>query len=94
MALVALRLAECQFYQSRHRQALVALQPYLSGAKREAEARFFHLSATRGVGDHAAYVAAARALVSDFKSGAWTEETLNNLATVALYGGDPARAGP
>src|SRR5205085_2235084 len=79
--LVALRIAECQHYLGRHRQAVTALQPFLSGAKREAEARFFHLSATRALGDHAGYVAAARALVSDFKNGAWTEETLNNLAT-------------
>ena len=57
--LVALRIAECHHYLGRHRQAVAGLQPYLSGAKREAEARFFHLSSTRALGDHAAYVAAA-----------------------------------
>jgi soluble lytic murein transglycosylase len=91
--LVALRIAECHFYQGRHRQAMLALQPYLSGAKREAEARFFHLSATRGVGDHPAYVAAARALAADFKTGAWTEETLNNLATHYIVTDDDVAAG-
>jgi soluble lytic murein transglycosylase len=91
--LLALRLAECQFYQGRHRQALAGLQPYLSGAKREAEARFFHLSATRALGDHAAYVAAARALVTDVKTGAWTEETLNNLATHYIVTDDDVAAG-
>jgi soluble lytic murein transglycosylase len=79
--LVALRLAECDHYLGRHRQALAALRPYLSGAKREAEARFFHLTATRAAGDHAGYVAAARAFAKEFPTGAWTEETLNNLAT-------------
>ena len=91
--LVALRLAECQHYLGRHRQALAALQPYLSGAKREAEARFFHLTATRALGDHASYVAAAKALASDFKAGAWTEETLNNLATHYIVTNDDASAG-
>ena len=57
--LVALRIAECHHYLGRHRQAVAGLQPYLSGAKREAEARFFHLSSTRALGDHAGYVAAA-----------------------------------
>jgi soluble lytic murein transglycosylase len=91
--LVALRLAECHHYLGRHRQAVAALQPYLSGAKREAEARFFHLSSTRALGDHAGYVTEARALVSDFKTGAWTEETLNNLATHYIIGDDDATAG-
>jgi soluble lytic murein transglycosylase len=91
--IVALRLAECQYYLGRHRQALMALQPFLSDAKREAEARFFHLSATRGVGDHAAYVAAAQKLVADFGTSAWAEETLNNLATHYIVADDDASAG-
>ena len=91
--LVALRIAECDHYLGRLRQAVAGLQPYLSGAKREAEARFFHLSSTRALGDHAGYVAEARALVSDFKTGAWTEETLNNLATHYIVTDDDATAG-
>ena len=91
--LVALRIAECDHYLGRHRQAVAGLQPYLSGAKREAEARFFHLSSTRALGDHAAYVAAATALASDFKTGAWTEETLNNLATHYIVTNDDPTAG-
>jgi soluble lytic murein transglycosylase len=91
--LVALRIAECQHYLGRHRQAVAALQPYLSGAKREAEARFFHLTATRALGDHAGYVAAAKALATEFKTGAWTEETLNNLATHYIVTDDDPSAG-
>ena len=91
--LVALRIAECHHYLGRHRQAITGLQPYLSGAKREAEARFFHLTATRALGDHAGYVAAAKALVAEFKTGAWTEETLNNLATHYIVTDDDAAAG-
>jgi len=91
--LVALRIAECHHYLGRHRQATAALQPYLSGAKREAEARFFHLTATRALGDHGGYVAAAKALATDFKTGAWTEETLNNLATHYIVTDDDVTAG-
>ncbi len=91
--LVALRIAECHHYLGRYRQAIAALQPYLSGSKREAEARFFHLTATRALGDHAGYVAAATALATDFKTGAWTEETLNNLATHYIVTDDDATAG-
>jgi soluble lytic murein transglycosylase len=91
--LVALRVAECHYYLGRHRQAIAGLQPYVSSAKREAEARFFHLSALRAAGDHAGYVAAARALATDFKTGAWTEETLNNLATHFIVTNDDATAG-
>jgi soluble lytic murein transglycosylase len=91
--LVALRIAECHHYLGRHRQAVTALQPYLSGAKREAEARFFHLTATRALGDPAGYVAAAKALATDFKTGAWTEETLNNLATHYIVTDDDPTAG-
>jgi soluble lytic murein transglycosylase len=91
--LVALRIAECHHYLGRHRQAVAALQPYLSSAKREAEARFFHLTATRALGDHASYVAAAQALATEFKTGAWTEETLNNLATHYIVTDDDATAG-
>jgi len=91
--LVALRIAECHHYLGRHRQAMAALEPYVSGAKREAEARFFHFSSARALGDHAGYVAAASALALDFKTGAWTEETLNNLATHYIVTDDDATAG-
>src|SRR5918999_393896 len=78
--LVALRLAECDYHLGRHRAARDGLRPYLRDGSREAEARFFHLSATRGLGDRAAYVTLARGLVADHPTSSWSEETLNNLA--------------
>ena len=78
--LVGLRIAEAQFYLGRYRQAIDAARPFLNGS-RKAEARFFSLSATRGLGDHAAYVNEARRLVEQFPNDAWAEETLNNLGT-------------
>lgn len=90
--LVALRIAECQYYLGRHRLAIERLQPYVSGAKREDEARFFQLSALRGAGDQAAYVEAARKLVADAGTSTWVEETLNNLATHYIVADDDATA--
>jgi soluble lytic murein transglycosylase len=79
--LVALRIAECDYYLNRHRAARAALRPYLDDISREAEARFFHLTATRSLGDHDMYVTLARRLVADHPGSSWAEETLNNLAS-------------
>ena len=79
--LVALRLAECDFYLGRHRAAKDALRPYLKHASREAEARFFDLSATRALGDSDTYVALVRGLVADHSDSSWTEDALNSLAS-------------
>ena len=79
--MIALRLAECDYYLGRHRASRDALRPYLRDTSREAEARFFHLTATRGLGDSDVYVMLARQLVADFPDSSWAEETLNNLAS-------------
>ncbi len=78
---VPLRIAECHYYLGRYREALEGTRPYLNRAARRAEARFFHLSATRGLGDHSSYVTQARELREEFPESPWTEEALNNLAT-------------
>jgi soluble lytic murein transglycosylase len=79
--LVALRIAECDFYLKRHRDAREALRPYLDRASRKEEARFFYLSAVRELGAHDEYVSLTRALVNDFPASSWAEEALNNLGT-------------
>jgi soluble lytic murein transglycosylase len=89
--LVALRLAACDYRLGRHRAAREALQPLLTGP-REAEARYFHLSATRGLGDHDRYVSLVRALVADFPDSPWTEEALNDLAAHFIRQDDAAAA--
>ncbi len=78
--LVGLRIAEAQFYLGRYKQAIDSARPFLNGS-RKAEARFFSLSATRGLGDHESYVAEARRLVEQFPNDTWAEEALNNLGT-------------
>jgi soluble lytic murein transglycosylase len=90
--LVSLRLAECDYYLKRHRASRDALRPFLDDAKREAEARFFHLTATRALGDLDTYVALARGLVADFPQESWTQETLNNLASHYIILNEDAEA--
>jgi soluble lytic murein transglycosylase len=80
-ALVAIRIAECDYYLDRHRASRDALRPYLDGGPLETEARFFHLTATRALGDRDTYISLARQLVAEHPDSSWAEETLNNLAS-------------
>ena len=79
--LADLRIAESDFHLRNYAAAKNGVSPYLQKASRLAEARFFYLSAVRELGDHAQYLALARALISEFPESSWAEETLNNLAT-------------
>jgi soluble lytic murein transglycosylase len=90
--LIALRIAECDYYLDRFRASRDALTPFIDSASRKAEARFFYLTATRALGDHAAYVLEARALVDEFPDSSWALETLNNLASHYVIVNDDATA--
>jgi soluble lytic murein transglycosylase len=79
--LITLRLAECAYYLDRFSEARKLIQPYLEGSRREAEARFFHLTAVRGAGDSESFVSLSRGLVADHPDSEWAAETLNNLAS-------------
>jgi soluble lytic murein transglycosylase len=79
--LAGLRVAECDFYLQRWASARDGTRPYLEDASRKAEARFFHLSALRELGEHDAYEAQTAALVAEFPDSSWAEEALNNLGT-------------
>ena len=90
--LIALRLAECDYYLDRFRASRDALTPFLESASRKAEARFFYLIATRALGDTTAYEHEARALVDEFPDSSWALETLNNLASYYVIADDDAAA--
>jgi soluble lytic murein transglycosylase len=89
---VNLRIAACDHYLGRHRAAVDRLAPLLDRASRKAEARFFHLTALRAMGDLAGYEARARSLIAAFPDDSWTEEALNNLATHYIRANDDAAA--
>ena len=90
--LIALRLAECDYYLDRFRASRDALTPFLGSASRKAEARFFYLTNTRALGDKEAYVREARALVDEFPDSTWALDTLNNLASHYVVDDDDATA--
>jgi soluble lytic murein transglycosylase len=90
--LVALRLAESDYYLKRYRAAHDALEPWTKNASRRSEAMFFYLSATREMGARDEYVRLARELAAVTPGDSWTEETLNNLATHFIVTDDDAAA--
>jgi soluble lytic murein transglycosylase len=77
---VALRLAEVDYFQGRYGDARNALQPYLDNGARQAEARFFYLMALHGLRNYDTFEQLVRALKSDFPDSTWTEEAQNHLA--------------
>jgi len=79
--LVRLRVAECDYYLDRFRAARDGVQPFLKSNPREAEARFFYLTAVRALGDQSTYLDLARKFVAEYPDSPWSEETLNNLAS-------------
>jgi soluble lytic murein transglycosylase len=79
--LVALRVAESDYYMGSRRQAVEALRPMLDSESRGAEARYITLLAARALGDRAGYERQVRDLVKDYPSSPWSEEALNGLAT-------------
>jgi soluble lytic murein transglycosylase len=79
--LIALRLAQCDSNLNRRTQARTALAQLTARGEHRIEARYYHLMATRAVGDHAPYVKLARQLVADEPESPWAAETLHNLAS-------------
>ena len=78
---VALRIAECDFFLKRYGAARDGVQPFLDNASRRAEAKFFYLSALRALGDTDEATRLTRALVDEFPDSSWSSEALNNLGT-------------
>jgi soluble lytic murein transglycosylase len=78
---VTLHLAECDYHLGRHKAARDRLKTYLDDAPKDAEARYYSLSAARGMGDRSTYVSLSRALVKEFPDSQWAAETLDDLAS-------------
>jgi peptidoglycan lytic transglycosylase len=90
--IVQLRLAECDYFLKRARQARDGVKPYIEKAKRQGEALFFYAVAVRELGDQAEYLRVVRRLVDEFSTQTWAEEALNNLATHYILQNDDAQA--
>jgi soluble lytic murein transglycosylase len=90
--LVDLRIAESDYFLQRHQAAIDGLRPWLDRGSRQAEARFFSLSALRAMGRDDDYLAQTQALVRDFPESSWAEDALNNLGTYYILKNDDAMA--
>jgi TolA-binding protein len=78
---VDLRIAESDYFLKRYAAARDGVRPYVEQASRKAEAKFFYLSALRGLGDPDQAADLTRALVQEFPDSSWAGEALNNLGT-------------
>ena len=90
--LVDLRIAESDFFLQRHAAALDGVRPWTERGSRQAEARFFQVSALRGLGRDDEFLAQTQALVQDFPESTWSEEALNNLGTYYILKNDDSMA--
>jgi soluble lytic murein transglycosylase len=78
---VDLRIAECDYFLKRYAAARDGVRPYLDKSSRKAEAKFFFLSALRGLGEQDQAAQLTRALVNEFPDSSWSDEALGNLGT-------------
>jgi soluble lytic murein transglycosylase len=90
--LVDLRLAECDYFLKRPRNARDGVRPFIGHASRQAEALFFYAVAGRELGDHTEYLRTVERLSRDFPTDSWTEEGLNNLASYYIVQSEDERA--
>ena len=78
---VTLHLAESDYHLGRHKAARDRLKAYLDDAPKDVEARYYYLSAARGMGDRSTYISLSRALVKENPDSQWAAETLDDLAS-------------
>jgi soluble lytic murein transglycosylase len=90
--IVLLRIAECDYFLKRARNARDGVKPFLDNGARQGEALFFYAVATRELGGHDEYLRVVRRIVADFPNQSWAEEALNNLATDYILQGDDESA--
>jgi soluble lytic murein transglycosylase len=92
LELVSLRLGQCDYYLRRHRSAREALRPLTERGSRRAEASYFYLLATRGLGLTDEYARLVRRLVDEFGDSTWAEDGLDNLASYYIIDDQDERA--
>jgi soluble lytic murein transglycosylase len=104
--LVALRLAECDFFRRRYRQARLELREFIDDGPRQgtpaaqvlrwgprrAEALYFYASTLERLKLTSDYLRTVSELLDRFPDSSWAEDALNDLATYYSRQGDDATA--
>ncbi len=89
---VGLRLAECDYFLKRPRNARDELRPYLEHASRRGEVLFFHALAVKDLGDTDGYLSTLGRVIADFGKQSWAEDALNSLASYQIVRDEDDRA--
>jgi soluble lytic murein transglycosylase len=79
--LIDLRLAECDYFGKRYRDAKTGLRPYLDNAARQGEALYFYALSLRALNETDAYVKTIRQIPERFPAESWADEALDDLAS-------------
>ena len=90
--LVRLRIAECDYFLKRYRNARDGVRPYIDGGPHQAEALYFHALSMRAIGEHPTYFKTIRRVIDEFPFESWAEEALDDLASVYVRQSDDAEA--
>ena len=90
--LIALRLAECDFFRGRYRQAREALGSLTDKKPRQAEAQYVYSATLQRLGLTSQSMTAARELIDKFPDSSWAEDALNDLTTYFIKQDDDAAA--
>ena len=90
--LLQLRIAECDYFTKRARNARESLRPLTENASRRAEALFFYALASRDLGDTQTFLETLERIETEFADQTWAEDALNNLATHYVKTDDDDRA--
>jgi soluble lytic murein transglycosylase len=89
---IALRIAASNVSLGRYREAADQTAPLRTDGARQAEARFHHSVALRGLERPAEFVAEVRALVKAFPESSWSEDALDQLATYHIRANEDGSA--
>ncbi|MFN7913725.1 MAG: transglycosylase SLT domain-containing protein [Vicinamibacterales bacterium] len=92
--LLQIRLAECDYFTKRYRQARESLRELATreSTARRGEALFFVGLASRELGDTDAFLETLERVQGEFADQTWAEDALNNLATHYIKADEDDRA--
>jgi soluble lytic murein transglycosylase len=90
--LVDLRVAECDYFLKRARNAKTALRPFIDRASRQGEALFFYAVSLRELNEIDEYLQVIDRLTSDFPTQTWADDGLSDLGTHYILTDDDEKA--
>lgn len=82
--LLQLRIAECDYFTKRTRNARETLRLMSQKGSRQGEALFFYALASKDAGDTDTFLSTLRRIETEFPDQTWAEDALSNLGTYYL----------